>query len=213
MEQQITSISNILRERESEAVEILSRAFEHDPAMKYIFPPHEPDFAARLHHLCRFVCRVRYELEFPPLGCFHQGQLVGVACVAEPVKKPWPTSLVEKWEACEAFIGPAATQRLEAYSQLTDRLRPTKSHFYLSLIGVDPQAQGRGYGRTLFDAIQSLSEAHRTSTGVALDTENPINVPLYEHFGYHVVTKTKLDGLDVWYMFRPNGAQYNSPIR
>ncbi|MFQ5795461.1 MAG: hypothetical protein ACE5JP_10490 [Candidatus Bipolaricaulia bacterium] len=74
-------------------------------------------------------------------------------------------------------------------------------------MGVHPETQGKGHRRALLNAIHALSEAHPTSIGVALDTENPVNVPLYKHFGYRIVKKTKLDDVDVWCMFRPNGAE------
>ena len=73
------------------------------------------------------------------------------------------------------------------------------------MIGVHPEAQGRGYGRMLLDAVQALSEGHSTSTGVALDTENPENVPIYEHCGYRVIAETNLEGVPIWCMLRPNG--------
>jgi hypothetical protein len=39
---------------------------------------------------------------------------------------------------------------------------------------------------------------------VGLDTENEINVPFYERFGYQVVAHTQMDGIDLWSMFRPD---------
>jgi hypothetical protein len=63
-----------------------------------------------------------------------------------------------------------------------------------------------GYGRRLLDEVQALSDAHPTSTGVGLDTEKPSNVSFYEHCGYRVTGKTNLKHVDIWCMFRENGA-------
>jgi ribosomal protein S18 acetylase RimI-like enzyme len=206
MVQKTAAIIDIPRDREAEAVEVLARAFEHDPSIQYFFPS-DPDNPVRVRELFRFLCDVQFELGFSPLGCLHQGQLVGVAFVAEPADEPWAESLVDLWESFTASVGPETTRRLEAYGQLIDRLRPDEPHFYLDAIGVIPEAQGRGHGRQLLDAVHDLSESHPTSTGVALDTENQLNVPLYEHLGYHLITKAKLGELDVWWMFRPNGGK------
>lgn len=50
-----------------------------------------------------------------------------------------------------------------------------------------------------------LGPPHPTSSGVALDTTNPVNVPFYEHHGYRVLKQMRVDdALDVWCMFRPD---------
>lgn len=73
-----------------------------------------------------------------------------------------------------------------------------------SVLGVHPKAQGRGYGRSLLDAVQALAQAHPAAVGVALDTENPANVELYQRCGSELTVQTTLDTLDVWFMFRAN---------
>jgi GNAT superfamily N-acetyltransferase len=203
MVQRSTGITDIPRSREAEAVDILLRAFQHDPAVRFFFQ-NAPDYSTHVRERFHFLCEVQFELEYPLLGCFYEGQLVGVACFAEPISVSWPASLIELWDSFSASVGRKATERLEKHGQLIDRLRPNHSHYYLGTVGVDPEVQGWGYGRRLPDATQQFSQCHPESTGAALETENPLNVPLYDHLGYRVVTKTKLDELDVWVMFRPN---------
>ena len=55
----------------------------------------------------------------------------------------------------------------------------------------------------LLDEVHKLSQTHPICTGVALDTETPANVSLYEHLGYSVVAETDLEGVPIWCMFRP----------
>jgi hypothetical protein len=52
--------------------------------------------------------------------------------------------------------------------------------------------------------IGAISARHPSSIGVGLDTENEINVSIYEGFGYKLIAHTKVAGLDLWSMFRPN---------
>jgi hypothetical protein len=39
---------------------------------------------------------------------------------------------------------------------------------------------------------------------VFLDTENPRNVPFYEHCGYEVVSRHKMDSVNICCLFRAN---------
>ena len=196
-------------ERADEAVEVLALAFELDPFIQYLFTgqSQQTAFQRQLCELYHFQCSAYLELGWPLLGYEVDGELVGVACVEEPDDKPQPDSVTIGYAQLTSVIGPEATNRLEACLQLTEESKPKQRTHYLSTIGVRPEAQGRGHGRILLDAVHALSEAHPTSTGVALDTQNATNVPLYEHFGYRVIAKTTLEHIDVWYMFRPNRVQ------
>ncbi len=92
-------------------------------------------------------------------------------------------------------------QRMMKYAQVTSEHMPDESHFYLTALGIHPDEQSKGYARALLDAVHERSDAHPTSTGVSLDTGNPVNVPMYEHCGYRLVAKTKLEELGLWCMF------------
>jgi len=199
-----TQLVYLGRERLEEAIEILSLAFERDPLMKFISEKSTSVFKRSLAEFFRFSCEVRFDLEWALLGCIHDSKLVGVACVTEPEEKPWPESLNRTHERLNSVIGPEATNRLERFSELTDVYRPDEPHFYLDDIGVHPAYQGMGVGRLLLNEVHALSERHPGSIGVGLDTENENNVALYERFGYSVVVKTELDGMELWSMFRSN---------
>jgi GNAT superfamily N-acetyltransferase len=79
-------------------------------------------------------------------------------------------------------------------------------HIHLSVIGVRRSMQGRGLGRVLLEHVQELSRSAARSQGVTLTTEDPINVPFYEHAGYEIVGHARIaDELETWGMFRRNG--------
>jgi ribosomal protein S18 acetylase RimI-like enzyme len=206
MQEESAGIIRVLRERKEEATEVLARAMENDPGAKYVFLGDTPGYRDRIRQNSSFYGEVMLEREFPILARVHQDQIVGVAFVLEPIEKPIPTSLAESWQALKASFGPEASHRFDTFMELVEELRPAVPHMYLSTIGVEPDFQGQGHGRALIEAVHAMSESDPTSTGVGLDTDNPANVPLYEHLGYEVVKKAKLGELDVWAMFRPNGA-------
>ncbi|NIM96219.1 MAG: GNAT family N-acetyltransferase [Anaerolineales bacterium] len=186
------------------AIQLLSSAFSDDPLMHFLFNNRSPTFHQDLRELFRFTCEVRLELDWPILGCIADDGLVGVACVTEPEEVEWPESLGRTYRELVNSIGPEATERLERYSDLTDSYRPEMPHYYLAVLGVHPNAHGRGYGGLLLQEVGALSEGHPTSIGVGVDTENPENLSFYERFGYSLVAKTQLQDMDLWSMFRPN---------
>jgi ribosomal protein S18 acetylase RimI-like enzyme len=205
MSQLVNNIINIPHERIDEAVGVLAAAFEHDPLIQYLLQDPQPtSFHDRLREFFRFSCAVRIELGWPLLGYEVDADLVGVACVSEPEDKQWPDSLKETYNRLKTVIGTKATRRLEKYARLTDKFRPEDPNHYLAVIGVHPEAQGSGFGRMILDAVQVLSAEHPLSIGVALDTENEVNVTFYERYGYEVTARSHLDHLDIWCMLRPN---------
>ena len=188
-----------------EAIEVLALAFENDPFLQYVLSHHGVSYLRQVREFFRFNCEIGQELEHPFIGTMHDAQLTGVASISIPEKKDWPNSLVEKHEKLESAIGIKSARRLERSSILSAKYAPSQPHHYLSVIGIHPKFQGRGLSRLLLDATHKMSESHPKSTGVCLDTTNSVNIPFYEHFGYHMVSKDKLDDtVDIWFMFRPN---------
>lgn len=186
------------------AVEVLSVAMENDPLMRYIFRSQGETYRQNLRDLFRFSCEVRFELEWSVLGVRLGSKLVGVANLTEPGEAEWPKSLSKKYESLKSAIGLDAIQRLERYSEITDGYRPPRPHFHVGVVGFIPEAQGKGFGRKLFLHIHTLSNRHSNSIGVALDTENSRNVPIYQHLGYKTTANTYIDDMQVWCMFRKN---------
>ena len=73
------------------------------------------------------------------------------------------------------------------------------------MLGVRRSHAGRGLGRTLLDRVHEMSRLDPSSAGVSLSTEDPRNVPLYEHCGYEVRHHERVtDELATWIFFRPD---------
>lgn len=71
------------------------------------------------------------------------------------------------------------------------------------MIAVHANAQGRGLGKALLTNILKEVNADKEAEGIGLDTENPDNMSLYEHFGFSLVETLKIDALTIYRMFRP----------
>lgn len=195
----------ICRDYLDEAVEALARAFEDDPLMRYCFSG--PAYFDSVREVHRFVCEARLELGWPIIGTVSGKRITGVACVSPPEKRDWPASLAEKYERFQARIGDESAGKMRRLMGLSKKHVPAQSHYYLAALGVRPEWQGKGVGRILLDAVHKMSESHKESTGVYLETATEANVRLYEHFGYRLIARDRLDdAVDLWYLFRANKA-------
>lgn len=63
-------------------------------------------------------------------------------------------------------------------------------HWYLAFIGVDPARQGSGVGAALLRS--RLRRCDEEGLPAYLESSNPANVPLYEHFGFQVTGTLEL---------------------
>jgi ribosomal protein S18 acetylase RimI-like enzyme len=192
------------------AVEVLALAFQNDPLMMYACSG--PAYASYVREVFRFVCEARWELGWPIIGTTGDSGLNGVACLSAPGEKVWPPSLVKKYDRLQASVSNEAFNRMGRFSRLSRKYSPAPPHYYLAAIGVHPAFQERGLGGVLLGAVHGMSESDPESTGVYLETARPENVRLYEHFGYRVFARDKLDdAVEFWYMFRPNGVSSPRP--
>ena len=82
-----------------------------------------------------------------------------------------------------------------------DAHHPTEPHHYLPFLGVDPAAQGRGFGSALLRT--GLDRADRDGLPSYLEATSPRNRALYERHGFKVVGKiTSADSPALWPMIR-----------
>lgn len=95
-----------------------------------------------------------------------------------------------------------AFNRINQYMKLTMSVRPKEPHHYLVFIGVKPEFQKMGFGKKLLEYIHEMVDSDPKSVGIGLDTENPENVSLYKHFGYELVSESRLGNLTIYSMFR-----------
>ena len=198
-------VINIPQDRIPEAGAVLARAFEHDPAIRYIFGISVTVGAVRLQDFYHLSCQLQIKMSWPLFGVEKCDRIVSVASLTLPGTSDSSNAALLRYRQVEHLIGPEAGARFKAFFKIIDSHRPGEPHIFLGLLGVDPGVQGKGYGRMLLEYTHRLSEEHSTSIGVALDTENPVNVPMYEHFGYRTAAIRRLNDLRIWCMFRPNG--------
>lgn len=86
-----------------------------------------------------------------------------------------------------------------------EKAHPEAPHYYLEIIGTDPQHQGKGYGRALITPM--VDRADDEGVGMYLESSKESNVPYYSRFGFEVTStidhgRPGRGGPRMWLMWR-----------
>ena len=181
---------------------MLARAFHDDPVFGWLLPAER----SRRRRLRRyFVTELHHE-------SLRHGA-VEVACADGRVAGAAVWFPPGTWSGTEVSALPgylrAFGRRLliaSQYQSVAVRAHPRKEpHWYLAIIGVDPVRQGDGVGAALLRS--RLQRCDQEGLPAYLESSNLDNVPLYQHFGFHVTGALGLpEGAPVVNtMWRPGG--------
>jgi len=184
--------------------QLLALAFDNGDGHSQIFKAKGKELRRRLHLVFRAGIAMQVAANQPILGVIKDAQVIGVAVFQEPGSY-FPVWEQIRWLLQVIFgVSPLVAWRIWRNLSISERYDPLEPHYYLTLLGVPPDFQGRGYARTLLEAVHACSEAHPLSTGVYVETGNPRNVSFYEHFGYHTTAQLNINSMETFIMFRPN---------
>jgi len=188
--------------RLDQASEVLARAFQNDPMLKYLVP----DDARRVGLLPSFFGTVvRYCLRYGEV--YTTETLDGIACWLSPGNTE-PTigrmlrigihvsPLQFGWAGLRRFM------TLAGYTDAVHERAVSGQYWYLWALGVNPPCQGQGIGGMLMQPVLARADAARLAC--YLETENEGNVSFYQKYGFQVVSKGEVPkgGLGVWAMLR-----------
>jgi ribosomal protein S18 acetylase RimI-like enzyme len=76
-----------------------------------------------------------------------------------------------------------------------DKWHPEEPHWYLPLIGVDPQLWNRGLGSALMRHV--LARCDQEGATAYLESSNPRNISLYERHGFEVMGEIQVGAAPV----------------
>lgn len=134
------------------------------------------------------------------LVAVHAGGIVGALNAAE-----WPhcqLSNLEKIKTVPSMIRIMKTALPRAFSMASRReaADPHKPHSHIGPVGVRPELQGRGIGRTLLESF--LAEVDERGAAAFLETDVDRNVVLYQNVGFTVTSRQEIVGVDTRFMWR-----------
>ena len=197
----MSDISPLPRSATAAAAATLARAFDADPMFSWLFP----DSATRPAALERLL---RVPLEF---GCRWGRITVSHGIKAVSVWSPPGSALTVPRLLRSGMLGvpfstgfgPFATfMRANDVMEKIHKARMPEPHWYLIVIGVEPDLQGQGVGSAL--VRHGLAEADRHGHPCYLETSDLRNVAFYERHGFVVQEEAALGagGPPAWAMRR-----------
>jgi ribosomal protein S18 acetylase RimI-like enzyme len=200
---QIYKLQRLTEQQLPQAIAMISRAFHHDPLSVYVYP----DEVERTHRLqLMFSIALRYTLRYGEITT--TPQITGAACWLPPESITISNKRLLRIGAMTTSlkIGLPRLRRInhaEDYMRRTQKRCVAEPHWYLWVLGVDPASQGQGIGGTLLRA--GLERADASALPCYLETMNPVNVPLYQKFGFEITSEGDIPGSSVrmWGMLRP----------
>ena len=179
------------------AGKMLSNAFIHDPAFNYLIPDTNERLKI-LNHYFQHVIKygLRYgevysstNLEgitvlFPPKDSSHsKWKAIKTGALALPLKVKW------KYLALQ-----------NKFHKFSDKIHTNLApcpHWYLSLIGIDPNHQGKGYGKKLlFSTINRIDPERKP---IYLETNKERNLEIFKRFGFQILQKVKVPGTKIFH--------------
>jgi GNAT superfamily N-acetyltransferase len=184
-------------------IDVFCDAFAQYPVMRHVLGETASGDRSRLETLIRFFVSARVLRGEPMLGIEMGGTLAAAATTSfsdGPASPPeFATLREETWRA----LGDEARDRYAACVKAWGPLGVDVPNVHLNMIGVRALARGTGLARELLDAVLELSRRRPGSQGVTLTTEDPANLALYEHCGFHVVGHARIvPNLESWGLFR-----------
>ena len=111
--------------------------------------------------------RAHIALNMPVLVARDAAGIRGAAMGYTTVSPAWPTDIADEWDRFEKAI-PGMTDRMAVYEAITAKGEPAAPHYYLGVIGVQPELHGLGIGTQLLKSFCDLSASDPLSSGVYL---------------------------------------------
>ncbi len=175
---------------------VLARAFATNPFVRFILPDD-----AHYERVGDAFFRLGVAQDLAHGEVYTNADRSGAALWLPP-GSPSP-GLVEQLSLGLALLRTVGHRTVAAASALTkfENARPKQPHWYLTILGTDPQAQGSGVGGALLAPI--LDRCDQTGATAYLESSNPDNVTYYHRFGFEVTSEIAFrDGPTIPLMLR-----------
>jgi ribosomal protein S18 acetylase RimI-like enzyme len=186
---QFKGITPLGRDLMDRAINTLERAFSTDPMFTWIFP--NPDRRSRS---LRALVRVPLEYGLRYGRVTQSNDAMSVAIWIPPGRKVTTGGMVRCGILTVPFrIGLRPFMRFAGANDVMGRLHENyvpEPHWYLLIVGVDPDRQGRALGSALLK--EGLARADQTNSPCYLETSEERNLAFYERQGFAVVGSAAL---------------------
>ncbi|KAJ5752958.1 hypothetical protein N7520_009875 [Penicillium odoratum] len=206
------------------AIQVIQRAFANDPYFKWVFD--ESTFnKQRNHHSLSARCQwginnaiFQVAKEITSTEDFTPSPVLGVSCWLAPHPPAQPESWYSWYQGWILsanqllnnirFLGRGGLrtnrywiwkeQQQKAHDEIWDDPR---GYYFCNIVAVSPEAQGRGVGRLLFEAVTKRADEEGVKCYLESSKSVP-NVQIYERMGFEMSrTMECRDGGDVCMLY------------
>lgn len=180
---------------------VLGRAFFDDPVMMWMLP----DDSRRAKALPRvFAAMTRHHfLGGHGVEVASRAGEVGAAALWDPPGR-WKQTPREEWRMMPSFLMAMGRHvgRGMGMTELMKKHHPEEPHWYLAVIGSDPDVRGAGLGQVLMRS--RLDRCDTEGAPAYLESTKEENVPYYMRFGFDVTGEITIPdgGPTMWQMWR-----------
>ena len=183
-------------------IECLASAFRDNPLNRAVI---EGDAARRLR-ANRAGMRATFAAT-AERGSLWVAEEPGAPAIGGLVSVPpgeWPLAPPPLLEQVRVLIGQGirTARRWGDVFQALESRHPIEPSWYLSLVGVTPDVQGRGAGGALL-ARWLADDVDAEASPAYLETDQPHLVRFYERFEFEPLLESELLGVRVWHLWRP----------
>jgi GNAT superfamily N-acetyltransferase len=178
-------------------VEAVALSFYEDPIFRWI----APDDRRRLRELERGFGLFARRVWFPHDATYTTDRLIGGAFWMPP--GTWHLSMFTQLSMLPAMavITRGDLVRLLRVLNAIEAKHPHEEHYYLAVIGIRPEWQGRGFGSALLRPVLDRCDGERLPA--YLEASSPRNRALYERHAFSVVEEMRVsDSPPLWRMWR-----------
>ncbi|ORB28463.1 GNAT family N-acetyltransferase [Mycolicibacterium parafortuitum] len=191
----------------AELSQVLARAFFDDPVMVWMIPDEtrrvralERMFGAMTRH--HFVGGGGAEVAADAGGAGR----IGAASLWDPPGR-WKQTPREELRMMPSLIRALGrhARRGMTMGEVMKKHHPEEPHWYLGVIGSDPDVRGKGFGNALMRS--RLDRCDAEGAPAYLESSKESNVPYYMRFGFEVTAELTVPdgGPTMWQMWRNPG--------
>lgn len=199
----MTAVVSLRKDDRAAFMAVMAAAFRNDPLIVATIG----NRPAALDVFLSFMFDMTALMEGRRLGLFEESRVTGCLLLEPPAKAGLANGLrmvlaALRFAPVALRIPAASTNLFNRYVAETRAAAPKEPHGYLTMVGVAPDGQGKGRGRRLIEA--ALAEARNMGAhGIALDTENPANVLVYEKLGFSQIAQLEFGAMTSFCLYRP----------
>jgi len=174
---------------------VLARAFYDDPVTSWFYPN-----ARSRRRLARRFFAIRLRQLAPQQLIYTTAQRSGAALWTRPGRWREDTRQSLMLLPMLPALMPRIARTTRAAREI-ERHHPLAPHYYLSVLGTDPDQQGEGVGSALLAPV--LERCDTGGVPAFLESSKESNVGFYAQHGFVVADRIELpDGPPLWLMWR-----------